>query len=199
MSEEKNNSIDYLKKIEILEEKIEIIEENFKKNELLINEKTLKQQQNINSIKQDLYDVKKNNKKTKEHLLLELESSLDKHNQIQIRNDSYFKEFIKSFEEERANKTNEMNNLSENMGRLKQIIDEKDNLINNLKINQNELESTIKDYETKLETSNINAETLNKLKSQIDELNNNITTKEKEIQQAKQTINQQNMQITTLN
>lgn len=163
MSEEKNNSIDYLKKIEILEEKIEIIEENFKKNELLINEKTLKQQQNINSIKQDLYDVKKNNKKTKEHLLLELESSLDKHNQIQIRNDSYFKEFIKSFEEERANKTNEMNNLSENMGRLKQIIDEKDNLINNLKINQNELESTIKDYETKLETSNINAETLNKL------------------------------------
>ena len=94
MSNEKNNAQDYLKKIEMLEEKIADIEEEFKKKETLITEKTLEQQKNINSIKQDLYGVKKNNNKTKEHLLLELESSLDKHNRIQIRNDNYFKELI---------------------------------------------------------------------------------------------------------
>lgn len=170
MSDEKNNSLDYLKKIEMLEEKIANIEENFKKKELIINEKTIKQQQNINSIKQELYDVKKKNTKTKEHLLLELESSLDEHNRIQIRNDNYFKEVINFFEQDRITKSDEINKFTENIGKLKQIIFEKDNLINDLKIKQNELELTIKDHKAKLED----------------------TTNKEEIQQAKQTINEQN-------
>ena len=219
MSDEKNNSLDYLKKIEMLEEKIANIEENFKKKELIINEKTIKQQQNINSIKQELYDVKKKNTKTKEHLLLELESSLDEHNRIQIRNDNYFKEVINFFEQDRITKSDEINKFTENIGKLKQIIFEKDNLINDLKIKQNELELTIKDHKAKLEdTTNkeeiqqakqtINEqntknkkleETITELTNKTNQLNelnaekeNTINNKEQEIQQAKQTINEQN-------
>lgn len=97
-----------------------------------LNEKLEKNSKEINSFKKELNSIKQINKKTKELLLLELESNLDKQKQIQINQDikvDSFKEIINLLKEENNNYINELSSLNEKVGKFKQSIDDKNKKI----------------------------------------------------------------------
>ena len=87
----------------------------------------------VNSLKNELNDVKEINNKTKDFLLLELESNLDKQKQIVFEQNSKvnsFKEIINLLKEENNSKIVEISELNEDVGRFKQCLLDKNNLIN---------------------------------------------------------------------
>ena len=128
------NQKSYLKELNNLRE---YCEEQSAKLDLYCNELEL--------LKKDLNSIAEINQKTKEFLILELESNMDKQNQNQIKQENKlnsFQNFINSLENENKNKELKIiTHLTENIGRLKQIIDEKDELLSkfekeNVELNQ---------------------------------------------------------------
>ncbi len=97
--------------------------ENF---ELDINDKCELCDNKINLLTYDLVNFKEIFDKTKDYLLLELESNLDKHELIQLQSQNGYLDLIVFFK----NSNNEnILLLGEEIGRLKQIFTEKDELI----------------------------------------------------------------------
>ena len=130
LSNEINNHSEELKKTE----------DSFENKVLKIHQELEKYDVKINSMMKNLSIFKENSDKTKEYLLLELESNLDKLNQIQKKYENKSFELISFLKEDNSN---QISILSEKIGMLKQQITEKNNKINNLTHNINNLNQLI--------------------------------------------------------
>ncbi|WP_295593156.1 hypothetical protein, partial [uncultured Methanobrevibacter sp.] len=110
-------------------------EKNTKNQDFDIDNKLNIYDNQINYLNQEIIDFKEIISKTKEYLLLELESNLDKHKQIQLKNENKYEELIILLKNDNNDK---FSSLNEEIGKLKQIIIGKNELIEILKNEKNE-------------------------------------------------------------
>ena len=177
----KNNDFN-LDEIEHSSDELKNPKDNFNNLDLTIDDKLGLLNQELNTFK-EIID------KTREYLLLELDSSLDKHKQIQIENENKYEELVVFLKNEDSNK---ILSLSEEIGRFKQIIDEKEKLIEILKNKEiehenqlNESNNQILEFESQSsEINKIIAERDNQisdLTGRVDELNGGIAERDNQI------------------
>ena len=115
------------------------------------------------SFKNELNQIKEINNKTKDFLLLELESNLDKQKQAQIKQESCvnsFKEIINLLKEENHHNIEELSNLNVKIGYLKQCLNDKNNIINSLNSDNSKLKKDIVDFENQNKLFNSELEDL---------------------------------------
>lgn len=130
-----------LVELEKFKDELKIIENNFKDFDSQIDYKLNKQNADIITLNNELNNYKEVINATKEYILLELESSLDKHNQIQIKSRTKYEDLLAFIKNDNNDK---ISVLSEELGRTKQILDEKNIFIDELKNNNENLENQIK-------------------------------------------------------
>ena len=156
------------------------------KNEIYNFEENSKDQ--ISSLKKEIKIVKELNDKTKDFLLLELESNLDKQNQFKLKLDSqeeFYTNTIKLLNNENTEKNNELCKLNEKLGKLKYIIEDNEKILKSLELKNNELKNQNESYlEDKNELTNeINV--LNEFISDKDNVINDLNVKVNSLQDAK--------------
>lgn len=161
----------------------------------------------LNSLKKELNSIKEINNKTKDFLLLELESNLDQQKQIQIKQDSKadsFKEIINLLKEENSNNIDSLSSLNIEIGKLEQSIDDKDKLINTLELKNRELNECVSVKDKKL--SQLGEEiilTKKDFKEEISKLNEDIVSFKKSSHENEEklnnTISQKNNNLDQLN
>ena len=129
-----------LEELENLSYQLKNFEKYFKSYDKCINDKFEFYDDKFNSFAIELTNFKEIFDKTREYLLLELESTLDNYNQIQLQNKDGYRELFVLL------KKNNDDNFSlayEEIGRLKHIISEKDELIEILENRENESNTQI--------------------------------------------------------
>lgn len=140
-------------------------------------------------LKKELAYLKEFYNKHNEFLVLELESNLDKHNQLQINQnlnmDSYFNEIIKALKEENKMNIDKLCTINEELGGYKQSLNENNKSIAFLNDKISSLEKTLIDkdnyidfLENESKTKNVQIESL---KEEINILNSIITEKNETI------------------
>ena len=120
--------------LESHENKLDNLENVIKKDKLMINDLNSFSDE-INLLKNELKNIKEINNKTKEYLLLEIESSVDKQNQFNQSN--YFGDFVDFLKNDYSTKFDEILLLNKKLGELENSINYKDNRIDSL-VSENE-------------------------------------------------------------
>ena len=147
MSKE-NNELDYLlKTLDNFTQELKNFEIFFKNREIKVKNELSEYKQEIENRNHELDNFKEILDKTKEYLLLELESNLDKQKQIQIKNEEKYNELIIYLKNENDN---EIILLSEEVGRLKQLLTEKNEINKNLKQNEEHFKNKIQTLNNKI-------------------------------------------------
>ena len=153
----------------------------------------------FNSIKKEINSVKEINNKTKDFLLLELESNLDKQKELQYNYKSdigSFKEIIELLKEEKNNNLEEISTLNVEIGKCKQLLDDKNNLIESLRTENDKLRYDLSENK---DNFNLLENELNNVKESHEQnLINNISLNEK-INVLNESISSKDESISSLN
>ncbi len=142
------------------------------------NDKLDEYEEEFTLLKKEMNKIKEINSKTKDYLLLELESNLDKQKQIQIEQKIKYDLFDDSFKI-----------LNEENDKFKQILELKNNDIKSLEHEINDFKRIIYSKEEKI----------NSLNEEISELRDLITLKDKDIDLLKKELNKSRMECDDLN
>ena len=141
MSKKSNDINNLLNKIDNFTNELKKFEIFYKNQDFEYNNKLNIYENKIDDINHELNNFKEIFEKTKEYLLLEIESSLDKHKQIQFNDENRYNELIILL---KNNNDKNISSLSEEIGNLKQIITGKDELIKSFKIKDDEYNNQIR-------------------------------------------------------
>ena len=141
------DKVNFLDEIENFLNEIKKFENNFKRFDSSIDNKLEGFDDKINSLNDELTIVKEESDKTKQYLLLELESSLDKYHQSENKLENKYNELIMLLKDDSNNK---ISSLSEELGKYKQALEVKDKSINRYKNNQKELKDGISQNKKKI-------------------------------------------------
>lgn len=150
---------------------------NYHHNELKTYNKINWCESEINSLNLEINNFKEIMEKTKEYFLLELESSTDKHQQIKLQNENIYSNLINFLKNDN---NNIISSLSEEIGKYKYEISEKNKHIenlNNLLANRDNQINILNDKISEITSSNelklnkITEDNKNKIKELTDELN----------------------------
>lgn len=162
---------------------------NYHHNEIETYNKINWCESEIDSLNIEINNFREIIKKTKEYFLLELESSTDKHQQIKLQNENIYSNLINFLKKDNTNK---ISSLSEEIGKYKYEISEKNKHVenlNNLLANRNNqiniLNEKISEITSlnELKLNKIIEENKNKIKELTEELNEiktNLNKKEKQ-------------------
>lgn len=124
---------------------------NSENNELEIFNKVNWCETEINSLTLEIDNFKEVIEKTKEYFLLELETSTDKYKQIRLQNENIYSELISFLKNEN---TNEISLLSEEIGKYKYKITEKDEYIENLTDKNDNLNNILAEQDNQINLLN---------------------------------------------
>ena len=167
------------------------------KNELIYLLDEFKQKNNdldtclreFNLIKEEFNSLKEITIKTKDFLLLEVESSFDKQKMIKSKQDSKidsFREIVDLLKNENNVKLNEISFLNNKLDKFNQIIIDKNNLINSFKLNINELNAEISSLKDSLEGRDVS---INELNAEISSLKDSLEGRDVSINELNKKIN----------
>lgn len=194
MSENDENINVLLDELSKFTSKLIKLEYYFKDQDSLINERLNGYDTKFNTLNEELSDFDENISKMQEYLLLELESNLDKHKMIQLKNEKKYDDLLVAI---KADGDDRISSLNQEIGALKQTLNDKTQELKKLDFKNDDLNSLLKQKELEIDDLNEKIERFSSAKDL--EIKKVFDEKNSEINELKDILNDRDGEIVSLN